>query len=85
MAYPTTARVSMLANNQLIIKEGGKEIFQSYSSIICVKDGENITLDADKWNFSATTTKYLGRFLGMNKAEIVKHIKEGSFKLADLN
>jgi hypothetical protein len=85
MAYPTTARVSMLANNQLIIKDGEKQIFQSYSSIICVKDGKNITLDADKWNFSATTTKYLGRFLGMNKAEIMKHIKDGSFKLADLN
>lgn len=44
MAYPTTARVSMLANNQLIIKDGEKQIFQSYSSIICVKDGKTSPL-----------------------------------------
>jgi hypothetical protein len=85
MAFTMGERISSLANNQLVIKRGKKEIFQSYGTIIAVVENNKITLDRKKWDFSRTTTKYLGRFLGCNKADIEKRIKDGTYKLANLN
>lgn len=75
-------------NNQFNIEEENLRKFQSYASVIAVENKKNgqITLDKAKWNYSTTTTKYLGYWLGnINKKEIQKRIDNGTYKLADLN
>ena len=71
--------------NQFIIEHEGKAYFQSYSTIIAVREGRKLTLDKNYWDYSATTSKYRNEFTGMNTAETKKAIKNGEIKLADLN
>ena len=78
--------------NQIIIDDNKKdtETFQSYNSIIAVKgwtkDGKRkVTLDDYYWNFSRTTSKYRNLFLNETTQETKKKIKDGIYKLANLN
>ena len=73
--------------NQFIIDNKNKEIFQSYNSIIAVrnKKTDKITLDSYYWDYSVTTGKYRNQFLGEGKAETRKKIKEGVYNLKNLN
>lgn len=72
--------------NQFIITTNEGTYFQSYDSIIAVKDHKgNITLDKQYWDYSITTGKYRNQFLGENKAATEKKIKSGEYKLANLN
>lgn len=76
--------------NQFIIKDKGKEYFQSYSSLIAIKDYTKtgkvrITLDNYYWNYSRTTSKYRNEFLGEYTDLTRKKIKDGTYKLANLN
>lgn len=75
--------------NQFIIKVGNKEFFQSYSSIIAVKDYSQvpakIILDSYYWDYSKTTSKYRNEFLGEYTAETRKKIASGKYSLAELN
>ena len=78
--------------NQIIITDEKKdtETFQSYDSIIAIKgwtkDGKRkVTLDSYYWNYSRTTSKYRNLFLMETTEETKKKIKEGIYKLANLN
>jgi len=78
--------------NQFIMVDGSTSIFQSYDSIIAVRKWTykpyghyEITLDRNYWDYSVTTGKYRNQFLGESKAETLKKIKSGEYKLADLN
>ena len=78
--------------NQIIITDEKKdtETFQSYDSIIAIKgwtkDGKRkVTLDDYYWNYSRTTSKYRNLFLMETTEETKKKIKEGIYKLANLN
>lgn len=71
--------------NQFEIIDNGKRIFQSYQSIICVIENDVVTLDEYYWNYSRTTSKYRNIFLGENTKETERKIKQGVYKLADLN
>jgi len=71
--------------NQFIITEGNKETFQSYNSVIAVKEAGKITLDKTYWDYSTTTGKYRNQFLGESKAETQRKIDSGVYQLADLN
>lgn len=75
--------------NQFILEDGSKQILQSYNTVIAVKDitikGVQITLDINSWDYSVTTGKYRNLFLGETKAETEKKIKNGIYKLVDLN
>ncbi len=71
--------------NQFIITDGNKTVFQSYQSVIAIKEGDKVTLDKDKWDFSVTTGKYRNQFLGEGIAETRKKIKSGLYTLAELN
>lgn len=75
--------------NQFIIDEGSKETFQSYRSIIAIKDwtGDElkVTLDRAYWDYSTTTGKYRNQFLGESKREIQAKIDSGEYQLEDLN
>lgn len=87
--------------NQFVITENGgilgnfikRETFQSYKSIIAIRTvwGENngnkveIELDSYYWNYSRTTSKYRNEFLGESTQETESKIKDGTYKLSDLN
>tara|TARA_R100001530_G_scaffold62308_1_gene44855 strand:- start:359 stop:622 length:264 start_codon:yes stop_codon:yes gene_type:complete len=71
--------------NQFIITDKNNRYFQSYDSII-VKETENKTfLDSFYWDYSTTTGKYRNIFLGEKKTETEKKIKNGTYKLTNLN
>ena len=73
--------------NQFIVRDGDYEYFQSYDSII-VKSNvfkDEIYLDRNTWDYSATTGKYRNQFLGEGIAETRKKIESGEYILTDLN
>lgn len=80
----TSANGNKVAN-QFEIRENGKRIFQSYNSIICVIENGVVTLDENYWDYSQTTGKYRNIFLGEKKKDTERKIKEGIYKLANLN
>jgi retron-type reverse transcriptase len=56
--------------------------FQSYNSIVAFKDFESgKTYLGKDWDYSRTTMKYLGQWLGLNAKEIRKKLKDGEFIL----
>ena len=71
--------------NQFIITSGDKIVFQSYGSVICVIEGDTVTLDSRYWAYSQTTGKYRNQFLGETKADTQKKIDSGVYTLANLN
>ena len=76
--------------NQFVITietdKGTKRIFQSYDTVIAVRDENgNITLDENNWNYSKTTAHYRNKFLYENTAETRRNIKKGVYQLANLN
>ena len=87
--------------NQIIITDTkkDKETFQSYDSIIVIKEYKperyswntpkehktNVTLDEYYWNYSRTTSKYRNIFLRETTEETKRKIKEGTYKLTNLN
>jgi hypothetical protein len=84
----TSGRGNKIAN-QFIIFDKDFTVFQSYDSVIVkttFEDGERVVyLDENKWDYSKTTGKYRNEFLGETKKETEKKIKNGTYKLADLN
>jgi len=78
-------RVIPMGKNQYIIKSDGARIFQSYDSIIAIKEGKMVVLDKSDWDYSRTTGKYRNKFLNENKATTEKKIETGEYYLADLN
>ena len=71
--------------NQLLIEDGNKITFQSYGSVIAVKENGKISLDAKYWDYSKTTSKYRNQFLGETKAETQRKIDSGEYTLTNLN
>ena len=71
--------------NQFIIDTPTARIFQSYSTIIAIKQNGQVFLDKNSWDYSTTTGKYRNKFLGEGIAETRRKIKEGIYKLVDLN
>jgi len=85
-----TTRVENINNqpNQFRIWTKDGMYFQSYNSIICFipdRRDKPILLDKDVWNYSRTTSKYRNIFLAETRTETEKKIKEGTYKLVDLN
>lgn len=75
--------------NQFIIEVGTRDYFQSYNSIIAYIERDynkrEIVLDEYYWDYSVTTGKYRNQFLRETKKETEKKIKDGTYKLANLN
>ena len=75
--------------NQFMISTDKYNIFKSYQTIIAKqnRNTNKITLDKNSWDYSATTLKYLKVFLGTNKSkkELKEDIKQGIYKLSNLN
>ena len=61
-------------------------MFQSYNSIIVKKYSDGLVeLDQNYWDFSKTTGKYRNVFLADKNQETERKIKQGIYKLVDLN
>ena len=77
--------------NQFVITTDDGEYFQSYKSIIAFKPNRgntqygSLALDVNKWDCSKTTGKYRNTFLGESKKETEQKIKQGIYKLVNLN
>jgi len=85
----TSERSGRAVPNQLIINTPDATYFQSYDSIVVkttFEDGGRVVyLDAQTWDYSKTTGKYRNLFLGETKKETERKIKDGIYKLTDLN
>lgn len=66
--------------NQYLIGFDNADVFQSYSSIIAIQY-KGTTYLTDKYDYSATTMKYLNQFLGHGIKETRDLLKSGSYKL----
>lgn len=71
--------------NQFIIEDGNKVYFQSYKTIIAMKQVGKITIDTNAENYSRTTSKYLYQFLNTDKKRLLEDVKTGRIIRANLN
>ena len=71
--------------NQFIIEDGGKVYFQSYKTIIAMKQAGKITIDTNAENYSRTTSKYLYQFLNTDRKSLLQDIKAGRIVRENLN
>ena len=73
--------------NQFIIDNGNKTLFQSYKTIVAVKENGKVTLDSNALEYSNTTLKYLKQFLNTNesKKSLYEKIESGFYQVEDLN
>lgn len=73
--------------NQFEITVGHKIYFQSYGTVIAMYNQRNhrMYLDKDAWDYSTTTGKYRNIWLGEKRAETERKIKNGTYKLRNLN
>jgi hypothetical protein len=82
----TSPRSSRSVANQFIIYTNEGRYFQSYDSIIALRNNNGkITLDEYYWNYSRTTGKYRNEFLGEYIEETRAKIESGEYELEDLN
>lgn len=74
-------KVSTMQKNQLEISTKEGLYFQSYKSLIAFKSKSGKVTLSDHWNYSRTTMKYLGQFLGENSKEIRKKVENGTYEI----
>jgi len=81
----TSSKGNQIANQFEIYDKKGK-YFQSYNStIVFVNNKGQVYLDKYYWDYSRTTGKYRNLFLGEAKKETENKIKNGVYKLKNLN
>ena len=71
-------RVVDIANNQFEVYTDEGVYFQSYNSVVAFKPNnseEKIRVGVN-WDYSRTTMKYVGQFLGQNTAKTRRDIKD---------
>ena len=73
--------------NQFIIDNGNKTLFQSYKTIVAVKENGKVTLDSNALEYSNTTLKYLKQFLNTSdsKKQLQAKIENDFYQVEDLN
>ena len=73
--------------NQFIIDNGNKTLFQSYKTIVAVKENGKVTLDSNALEYSNTTLKYLKKFLNTSdsKKQLQAKIENDFYQVEDLN
>ena len=73
--------------NQFIIDSGNKTVFQSYKTIVAIKENGKVILDSNALEYSNTTLKYLKQFLNTNesKKSLYAKIESGFYNTSDLN
>lgn len=77
--------VSQFATNHTVIESNLGTMLTSYdSNIVFIPRDENIIYLGRNWDYSKTTGKYRNMFLGYDKKELEKMIKEGKAKVVAL-
>jgi hypothetical protein len=72
--------------NQFQILENGELFFKSYDSIIVkICQDASVVLDETYWDYSRTTSKYRNLWLNEDTATIKNKVKQGIYKLQNLN
>ena len=71
--------------NQFIIEHEGKVYFQSYKTIVAMKQAGKVTIDNNAENYSRTTSKYLYQFLNTDRKSLLQDVKAGRIVRANLN
>lgn len=71
--------------NQFVIAHEGKVYFQSYDTIIAMKEMGKIIIDINAENYSKTTSKYLYQFLNTDKKRLLQDVKAGRIIRENLN
>ena len=72
--------------NQFLIVTPNAHYFQSYESLIAMRNNEGkVFLDINFWDYSTTTGKYRNIFLNENKSLTQKKINSNVYLLVDLN
>jgi hypothetical protein len=76
-----------VANQFKIVMQNGLEVFQSYDTIIVLKDKKNneIYLDKYHWDYSNTTSRYRKLYLNEDTKTTKEKVEKGIYKLEDLN
>ena len=76
-----------VANQFKITMQNGLEVFQSYETIICIKDPRNneIYLDKYHWDYSNTTSRYRKLYLNEDTKTTKEKVEKGIYILEDLN
>ncbi|NBQ16919.1 hypothetical protein EBU24_01240 [bacterium] len=80
----TSNKGNTIANQFQVVTENAI-YFQSYESIIVKIENGTTYLDSHYWDYSKTTGKYRNQFLGEDKKETEKKIKQGIYILTNLN
>ena len=81
----TSGKTGREIANQFVIEHEGKVYFQSYSTIVAMKEAGKITIDTNAENYSRTTSKYLYQFLNTDRKNLLQDIKNGHIVRANLN
>jgi len=75
-------KVSVYSPNHFVIRYHGVGVaFQSYDSTVAFRDLDGKIYLGSDWDYSRTTMKYLGQWLGQNTAETRKDLASGRFIL----
>ena len=74
--------VNILGDNkcEIVMDNGTVKYLQSYKSIVAKKCFGEITL-YPKWDYSHTTAKHVGQWLGISCKDIREKIKQGDIKV----
>ena len=77
-------------NCQEFIDDNGDEILKSYDVFVAKKSRKQlyvrtVMLDEEYWDYSSTTSKHIGLFLGDSMTNIRKLVKDGIIELVNLN
>ena len=71
----------MSKSNYQVVKDQGVTWCKSYAVFVAKLEGNQITIDSRYLDYSATTSRHLGKFLGESKRIIRKKIATGEYKL----
>ena len=80
------SRGKAIPNQSIINDDEGNRFFQSYRTVIVkVASSGQVYLDESAWGYSRTTSKYRNLFLNETSKEVERKVKDGTYKLVDLN
>ena len=80
---PMCGRTGNAVANQYRVYLGNRCYFQSYETLIAMVDRGKVYLSPN-WEYSRTTTKYLGNFLNCYVKDIREKLASGEYKIKNL-
>jgi hypothetical protein len=78
------SKVTDFAPHATVLTEANHETLYHYGSPIARRyDDGKVLLHPDYWDYSQTTHKVRGRFLGENTTTTRKHIEDGTYEIRE--